>query len=63
MILNDFKQRISNIINNSGLSIEAIYYVFKDIFIEIEKLYFLELQKEEKETNKEKEDEIEPDNK
>lgn len=63
MILNDFKQQISSIINNSGLSIEAIYYVLKDIFIEIEKLYFLELQKEQKEANKEKEDEIEPDNK
>lgn len=63
MILNDFKQRISNIINNSGLSIEVIYYVFKDIFTEIENLYFLELQKEQKEASKEKEDETEPDNK
>jgi len=63
MILNNFKQQIFKVINNSNLSIEVVYYVFKDIFIEIEKLYFSELQKEQKEANKEKEDEIEPDNK
>lgn len=63
MILNNFKQQIFKVINNSNLSIEAVYYVFKDIFIEIEKLYFSELQKEQKEANKEKEDKIEPDNK
>lgn len=46
MILNELKQQISEVINNAHLSIDAVYFVMKDIFGEVEKLYFSELQRE-----------------
>lgn len=46
MILNDLKEKISEVITNSHLTIDAIYFVMKDIFNEVEQLYYLELQKE-----------------
>lgn len=52
MILNNFRQQISDIINNANLSIDAVYFVMKDIFGEIEKLYYLQLQKENEIKNK-----------
>ncbi len=46
MLLNDLKEKISEIIMNSRLPVDAIYFVIKDIFKEVEQLYYLELQKE-----------------
>lgn len=46
MILNDLKEEISKALINSQLPIDAIYFVIKDIFKEVEQLYYLELQKE-----------------
>lgn len=46
MILNDFKQNIVQLINNSNLSVEIVYYVLKDVTAEISNLYNQELQKE-----------------
>ena len=41
MILNELRQQISEVINNAHLSIDAVYFVMKDIFEEVERLYFL----------------------
>lgn len=46
MILNDFKNKIINIINTSELSAEAIYYVMKDIMYDITNQYNALLQQE-----------------
>ena len=46
MVLNELRQNISNTINDSHLSIDAIYFVLKDIYKEVEQLYYLECQKE-----------------
>ena len=46
MVLNDLKEQISKILISSQLPIDAIYFVIKDIFKEVEQLYYLELQKE-----------------
>jgi hypothetical protein len=50
MILNDFKQKIAEDINNSNLTIDAIYYVLKDIFNEVAMLYEQQLQREQSES-------------
>ena len=46
MVLNDLKEQISKTLISSQLPIDAIYFVIKDIFKEVEQLYYLELQKE-----------------
>lgn len=46
MILNDFKNNIIKIINESSLTIDAVYYVMKDIMGDITATYNLTLQKE-----------------
>lgn len=46
MILNDFKNNIIEIINESNLTIDAVYYVMKDIMGDITTTYNLTLQKE-----------------
>lgn len=45
MILRDMRKQIENIVNQSGLSIDMIYFLFKDIMIEIENVYIQECQK------------------
>ena len=40
------KESIHNLIVNSKLDIGAIYFILKDIFQEIEKLYFAQINKE-----------------
>ena len=50
MILNDFKQKIAEDINSSNLTIDAIYYVLKDIFNEVAMLYEQQLQREQSES-------------
>lgn len=37
---------ISQLITNSGLSVNEIYWVLKDIYKEVEQLYFEEVKKE-----------------
>lgn len=47
MILRDFRKQIENIINQSGLPIDAIYFVLKDILNEVSEIYNNEVAKEE----------------
>lgn len=46
MILNDFKDKIYKDINESNLSIDAIYYVMKDIINDIVNAYNRQLEME-----------------
>ena len=46
MILYNFRRDLENLINNSGLSIDAVYFVLKDVMSEIEDLYRQEIQRE-----------------
>ena len=41
-----FKEKINYVIQNSGLDIGAVYFILKDIFAEIEKLYYAQINKE-----------------
>lgn len=49
MILRKFRKQIEDIINQSGLPIDAIYFVVKDIYAEITDIYGNEMQKEDAE--------------
>lgn len=40
------KESINNLMVNSGLNIGAIYFILKDIYQEIEKIYFAQINKE-----------------
>ena len=40
MIFRNLEQKIVQIINESGMSIDAIYYIMKSIMAEIEQRYF-----------------------
>lgn len=64
MILKDFRKQIEDIINQSGLSIDAVYFVLKDILNEVTQIYenvakeeelqaALKEQKEKEDTNDE----------
>ena len=46
MILNDLRVNITKVLNQSGLSIDVIYYVMKDIMNEVTNLYNQQLQLE-----------------
>lgn len=56
-----FKENIIYVIQNSNLNIGAIYFIFKDLFLEIERLYYnqinQELAQEQKENEKQEENE------
>lgn len=39
MILYEFRKDLENLINNSGLTIDAAYFVLKDVMSEINELY------------------------
>lgn len=39
MVLKDFRKQIENVINQSELPIDAVYFVFKDIFNEVTQIY------------------------
>lgn len=65
MILRDMRKKVEDIINQSGLPIDAIYFVLKDILNEVTEIYNNEIAKEEiqkaeqensKEETKDKED-------
>lgn len=40
MIFRNLEQKIVQIINESGMSIDAVYYIMKSIMAEIEQRYF-----------------------
>lgn len=46
MILRDVRKQFENIINNSNMSIDIIYFVLKDLLDEVEKIYQQEIIKE-----------------
>ena len=46
MILRDLRRQIENVINQSNLSIDAVYFVLKDILNEVTDIYNQEIQKE-----------------
>lgn len=41
-----FKEKINYIIQNSNLDIGAVYFILKDIFGEVEKTYYAQLNEE-----------------
>ena len=47
MILRNLRTQFENIINQSGLPIDAIYFVLKDILNEVTEIYNNEIAKEE----------------
>ena len=47
MILRDMRKKVEDIINQSGLPIDAIYFVLKDILNEVTEIYNNEIAKEE----------------
>lgn len=57
MRMNDFKYKLLDIINQSGLTIEEVYYIWKDLFDEISILYNNVLIQE-KQKNKENEQNV-----
>lgn len=46
MVLRDLRKNIEDIVNQSNLSIDCIYFVFKDLMNEIENIYNQEIQRE-----------------
>ena len=57
MILRDLRKNIEDIVNQSNLSIDCIYFVFKDLMNEIENVYNQEIQREFIEQQKKKDEE------
>ena len=55
MRMYDFKTKLAEIINQSGLSIEEVYYVWKDLFDEIT-INYNSIIKQEQEQVQEEED-------
>ena len=47
MILRNFRKQIENIINQSGLPIDAVYFVLKDILNEATQIYENTIREEE----------------
>ena len=57
MVLRDLRKNIEDIVNQSKLSIDCIYFVFKDLMNEIENVYNQEIQREFIEQQKRKDEE------
>ena len=53
------KESINSIIQNSGLDVGIVYFIFKDIFREIEALYYSQINRELIEESKEENEAIE----
>ena len=47
LVLKDFRKKCEDLINNSQLPIDAVYFVLKDVFNEVVDIYNQEIQKEE----------------
>ena len=58
MIFRDFEQKIIKDINESGMSIDAIYFIMKSIMREIEEKYFEYCRMEDIEKEKAEQDSI-----
>lgn len=56
MLFRDFEQKIVKIINESGMPIDAIYFIMKNIMNEIEEKYFEYCKIEDAEAAKAKEE-------
>ena len=56
MIFRDIEQKIVKDLNESGLSIDAIYFIMKSIMQEVEQKYFEFCRQEDIEKMKQKED-------
>lgn len=41
-----FKETVNNAIKDSNLDIGAVYFILKDIFSDIEKIYYAQINKE-----------------
>ena len=54
MIFRDLEQKIVKDINESGLSIDAIYYIMKSLMNEIENRYLEFCKKEDEEKDKDR---------
>lgn len=52
MIFRSFRKQIEDIINQSGLPIDAVYFVIKDIYNEVTEVYSNEIAKEEEEARR-----------
>ena len=61
MILNDLRKNITDVLNQSGLSIDAIYFVMKDVMNEIVDIYNQQVKKDAEMAAQESLDEIEGD--
>ena len=57
MVLRDLRKNIEDIVNQSNLSIDCIYFVFKDLMNQIENVYNQEIQREFIEQQKRKDEE------
>lgn len=57
MVLRDLRKNIEDKVNQSNLSIDCIYFVFKDLMNEIENVYNQEIQREFIEQQKRKDEE------
>ena len=62
MIFRDVEQKIVKILNESGLSIDAIYFIMKSIMAEIEQRYFEFCRQEDIERAETVKKELESDN-
>lgn len=51
------KEQINYAISNSGLDIGAAYFILKDIFSDVEKMYYAQINREFLEESKKKADE------
>lgn len=61
MIFRDLEQKIVQDLNNSGMSIDAIYFIMKSIMQEIEQRYFEFCRQEDIERAEMAKKELEPD--
>lgn len=43
--MEEFRESLINLINSSQLPLDAKYYVLKDVFREVDKVYYDELKK------------------
>ena len=62
MIFRSLEQKIVQIINESGMSIDAVYYIMKSIMAEIEQKYFEYCRQEDIERAEMAKKELESDN-
>ena len=57
LVLKDFRKKCEDLINNSQLPIDAVYFVLKDVFNEVADIYNQEIQKEEENKRQQQQEE------